>query len=118
MIPAKYAEELKNAPDSKADFTGSFVEVCFLNQEKNPRGDMRHLIIPCTHQMFEGEYTTIGKRWHLHPLVIRASLNGQLGMPWDPDTPLQAQLMKISRHHSLQRSRRNPPGLHLRIPRL
>lgn len=31
--------------------------------------------------MFEGEYTTIGKRWHLHPLVIRASLNGQLGMP-------------------------------------
>lgn len=28
MIPSKYAEELKNAPDDKADFIESFVEVC------------------------------------------------------------------------------------------
>ncbi len=32
MIPARYAEELKNAADEKADFTGSFVEVRLLNQ--------------------------------------------------------------------------------------
>lgn len=27
MIPTKYIEELKNAPDDKVDFTASFVEV-------------------------------------------------------------------------------------------
>ena len=27
MIPSKYIEELKNAPDDAADFIGSFVEV-------------------------------------------------------------------------------------------
>jgi len=27
MIPTKYIEELKNAPDDKADFIESFVEV-------------------------------------------------------------------------------------------
>ena len=29
MIPARYVEELKNAPDDQADFIGSFVEVSF-----------------------------------------------------------------------------------------
>ncbi|KAI9878965.1 MAG: hypothetical protein M1830_010019 [Pleopsidium flavum] len=54
MIPTKYIEELKNAPDDKADFIQSFVE------------------------MFEGEYTTIGKRWDLHPRVVKGSLNPSL----------------------------------------
>lgn len=28
MIPTKYLEELKNAPNSRVDFTASFSEVC------------------------------------------------------------------------------------------
>lgn len=36
MIPTKYVEELKNAPDSKADFTGSFVEASFVTKKAEP----------------------------------------------------------------------------------
>ena len=56
MLPTKYMDELKNAPGDVVDFSGSFAE------------------------MFEGQCTTVGVRWHLHPYVIRASLNGHLGM--------------------------------------
>lgn len=30
--------------------------------------------------MFEGEYTTIGQKWHLHPGVVKKSLNSHLGV--------------------------------------
>lgn len=29
--------------------------------------------------MFEGKYTTIGQKWHLHPGVVKKSLNANLG---------------------------------------
>lgn len=29
--------------------------------------------------MFAGDYTTIGKRWDLHPRIIKGSLNAHLG---------------------------------------
>ncbi|OCL05915.1 putative cytochrome P450 [Glonium stellatum] len=54
MIPTRYIEELKNSPDDSVDFTGSFLE------------------------MFMGRYTTIGMRWHLHPGVVKKSLNSNL----------------------------------------
>ncbi|KAF2677434.1 putative cytochrome P450 [Lentithecium fluviatile CBS 122367] len=60
MIPTKYLNELKNAPDDKADFLGSFSE------------------------MFEGEYTTIGKRWNLHPRVVKQQLNPSLPVVLPP----------------------------------
>ncbi|KAL9021135.1 MAG: hypothetical protein Q9185_001674 [Variospora sp. 1 TL-2023] len=53
-IPTKYIEELKNAPDDRANFTDSFLE------------------------MFLGEYTSIGFKWHLHPVVIKKDLNAAL----------------------------------------
>ena len=28
--------------------------------------------------MFEGNFTTIGVRWHLHPRVVKGSLNARL----------------------------------------
>ena len=56
MIPTKYLDELKNAANNEVDFTTSFSE------------------------MFEGQYTTIGQKWHLHPNVVKTSLNGNLGM--------------------------------------
>lgn len=56
MIPTKYLDELKNAANNEVDFTASFSE------------------------MFEGQYTTIGQKWHLHPNVVKTSLNGNLGM--------------------------------------
>jgi len=54
MIPTRYIEELKNAPDESVDFTGSFLE------------------------MFMGDYTTIGRKWHLHPAVVKRDLNSHL----------------------------------------
>ncbi|PGG99977.1 hypothetical protein AJ79_08339 [Helicocarpus griseus UAMH5409] len=54
MIPTRNLEELKNMPDDHVDFTGSFME------------------------MFAGRYTTIGQKWHLHPGVIKKSLNSSL----------------------------------------
>ncbi|EAW12417.1 cytochrome P450 [Aspergillus clavatus NRRL 1] len=56
MIPTKYLDELKNAANEEVDFTASFSE------------------------MFEGKYTTIGQKWHLHPNVVKQSLNTSLGM--------------------------------------
>jgi hypothetical protein len=56
MIPTKYLDELKNAANEEIDFTASFSE------------------------MFEGKYTTIGQKWHLHPNVVKKSLNANLGM--------------------------------------
>ncbi|KAK3946255.1 cytochrome P450 [Diplogelasinospora grovesii] len=56
MIPTKYMEELKNAPDELVDFTGSFLE------------------------MFSGKYTTIGVKWHLHPNVVKKDLNANLAL--------------------------------------
>ncbi|KAI4201502.1 MAG: hypothetical protein LQ348_001639 [Seirophora lacunosa] len=53
-IPTKYIEELKNAPDDRANFSDSFLE------------------------MFLGQYTTIGFKWHLHPNVIKKDLNAAL----------------------------------------
>ena len=41
MIPTKYLEELKNAPDSKADFTGSFVEASFVTRKQNHNADQQ-----------------------------------------------------------------------------
>ncbi|KAJ4349461.1 uncharacterized protein N0V89_008076 [Didymosphaeria variabile] len=60
MIPTKYLNELKNAPDDQADFLGSFSE------------------------MFEGEYTTIGKRWDLHPRIVKQQLNPSLPVVLPP----------------------------------
>lgn len=54
MIPTRYIEELKNAPDEAVDFTGSFLE------------------------MFMGKYTTIGHKWHLHPKIVKKVLNASL----------------------------------------
>ncbi|EAA63242.1 hypothetical protein AN3274.2 [Aspergillus nidulans FGSC A4] len=54
MIPTKYLDELKNAANEEVDFTASFSE------------------------MFEGRYTTIGQKWHLHPDVVKKSLNANL----------------------------------------
>ncbi|KAL4922537.1 cytochrome P450 [Aspergillus aurantiobrunneus] len=54
MIPTKYLDELKNAADEEVNFTASFSE------------------------MFEGKYTTIGQKWHLHPNVVKKSLNANL----------------------------------------
>ncbi|KAK6826398.1 hypothetical protein RU639_005612 [Aspergillus parasiticus] len=54
MIPTKYLDELKNAANEEIDFTASFSE------------------------MFEGRYTTIGQKWHLHPNVVKNSLNANL----------------------------------------
>ncbi|PYI24536.1 cytochrome P450 [Aspergillus violaceofuscus CBS 115571] len=54
MIPTKYLDELKNAANEDIDFTASFSE------------------------MFEGKYTTIGQKWHLHPDVVKRSLNANL----------------------------------------
>ncbi|KAI4213890.1 MAG: hypothetical protein LQ351_003585 [Letrouitia transgressa] len=53
-IPTKYIEELKNAPDDRASFTDSFLE------------------------MFMGRYTSIGLKWHLHPNVVKKDLNAAL----------------------------------------
>ena len=55
MIPKDCVEAFKNASDLDVDFSASFRE------------------------MFEGDYTTIGQRWHLHPRVIKTTLNTQLG---------------------------------------
>lgn len=55
MIPTRYLDGLKNAADKEVNFTASFSE------------------------MFEGRYTTIGQKWHLHPDVVKKSLNANLG---------------------------------------
>jgi hypothetical protein len=55
MIPAKYIEELKNAPIDEVDFVEDF------------------------RQMFEGRYTTMGSPSTLHPRVARLQLNQNMG---------------------------------------
>ena len=47
MIPAKYVEELKNAPASQADFPATFIEVGLAFQEE-PMWDHVYLICRCT----------------------------------------------------------------------
>ena len=47
MIPAKYVEELKNAPASQADFPATFIEVGVVLQG-DPLRDHTHLVCRCT----------------------------------------------------------------------
>lgn len=72
MIPAKYVEELKNAPASQADFPATFVEVGLAIR--------RCCAPPCSSrlQMFEGQITTIGTEQTLHPHIIKIQLNQYL----------------------------------------
>ncbi|KAI1427219.1 cytochrome P450 monooxygenase [Xylaria sp. FL1777] len=54
MLPPKYVQELKNAPEEDCDFVGAFLE------------------------MVEGKYTTIGDRSTLHTGVAKVQLNANL----------------------------------------
>ena len=74
MIPAKYVEELKNAPASQADFPATFIEV-----GPTLRGICALSCSPRL-QMFEGQITTIGTEQTLHPQIIKIQLNQNLRM--------------------------------------
>lgn len=56
--------------------------------------------------MFEGEYTTIGQKWHLHPNVVKKSLNSNLGRILRPEI-----LEDLFRKTLTRSSQRHVPSL-------